>query len=106
MEAWEGFVWGWTQRTCGSRCAGRGEGQTRALGSAWAVELEKGGRAARREQLRGQGGAFRPGAQAPAPGGGRGQGLGALPTQGWMGSGVGGCEGLREGSSVWGLVGA
>lgn len=34
MEAWEGFVWGWTQRTCGPRCAERGEGQTRALGSA------------------------------------------------------------------------
>ena len=53
----------------------------------------------RRAQLRGQGGAFSPGARAHAPGEGRGQGLGALPTQGWMGSGVGGCEGLREGGS-------
>lgn len=43
MEAWERFVWGWTWRTCGPRCVGRGEGQTRVLGSAWAVELEKGG---------------------------------------------------------------
>ena len=101
MEAWEGFMWGWTQRTCGPRCAGRGEGQTRALGSA--VSLGSGAgerwRAARWAQLRGQGGMFRPGARAPAPGGGRGQGLGVLPTQGWMGSGVGGCEGLREGGS-------
>ena len=43
MEAWKGFMWGWTWRTCGPRCVGRGEGQTRVLESAWAVELKKGG---------------------------------------------------------------
>lgn len=62
MEAWEGFVWGWTQRTCGPRCAERGEGQTRALGSEqWSCRKVAGSEAGaaegpgRRAQARGPG---------------------------------------------------